>query len=219
MPDAVETEQAQFPTALRDWSGNQSGGVRRLFDTNSGRPTGEVLRTHLLAKLNEWTNALARGLEGVPRVLLLVGGPGNGKTEAIESTVDWIDQAFGCAGALNSALRHQLLRAAGEAVPRVASAEISRSLGSSERVRINIVQDASVEGSSQQTRAALLVAELEAALDAESGHDVYLACINRGVLDDALIHVSENGPTSVLGLIQTIIQAVGQGGEGISCPD
>lgn len=217
MPDAVVEKHAQYPTALRDWAGNQSGGVRRLFDTSSGRPTGEVLQTHLLAKLKRWTSALALGDEGLPRVLLLVGGPGNGKTEAIESTIDWIDQAFGCDGSLNSALRRQLLRADGEAVPRVASAELPKSLGSRERVRINIVQDASVEGGGQQSRAALLVSELESALGIAHGQDVYLACINRGVLDDALIHVSENGPRSVLGLIQSIVQAVGQGGEGISC--
>jgi hypothetical protein len=44
-----EAETAQvFPTALRDWAGNQSGGVRRLFDDASGRPTGQILKTHLL---------------------------------------------------------------------------------------------------------------------------------------------------------------------------
>jgi hypothetical protein len=79
------------------------------------------------------------------------------------------------------------------------------------------VQDASVEDVPQQSRAALLAQELDESLATESTHDIYLACVNRGVLDDALIHVSENGPFGVLGLIHSVIQAVGQGGDNAAC--
>ncbi len=40
-----------FPAGLLDWAGHRGGGVRRLFDENSGRPAGEVIETMLLARL------------------------------------------------------------------------------------------------------------------------------------------------------------------------
>lgn len=206
-----------FPTALRDWAGNQAGGVRRLFDDASGRPTGRILKTHLLNRLEAWVRSLAQAPEETPRVVLLVGGPGNGKTEAIESTVDWLDQALGCNDTLRQSLRRQLMPAAGCAVPRVATAEVQPADGAPTLYRIRIVQDASVEDAPDQSRAQLLAEELESALDNASGRSVYLACVNRGVLDDAMIHVSEHGPARARSLLQSIIQSVGQGGGNASC--
>ena len=40
-----------FPAGLQDWTGNRSGGVRRLFDDTSGRPGDTVLTTNLLDRL------------------------------------------------------------------------------------------------------------------------------------------------------------------------
>jgi hypothetical protein len=111
MPDTGEARASMHPIALRDWSGNQSGGVRRLFDSTSGRPTGEVMKTHLLSRLQSWARSLVDTPDTAPRVILLVGGPGNGKTEAIESTVQWMDEALRCDGLLSATLRNQLLPA------------------------------------------------------------------------------------------------------------
>lgn len=80
-------ETPSLPAGLLDWAGHKSGGVRRLFHSAGGRPTGDVVFTPLLARLGGWCNAIASGLEGTPRIVLLVGGPGNGKTEAIEFTM------------------------------------------------------------------------------------------------------------------------------------
>ena len=217
MQDQEAVSAPVFPTALGDWAGNQAGGVRRLFDDASGRPTGRILKTHLLNRLEAWVRSLAQAPEEAPRVVLLVGGPGNGKTEAIESTVNWLDQALGCNDSLRQSLRRQLMPAAGCAVPRVATAEVQSTAGTSALYSIRIVQDASVEDAPDQSRAQLLAEELESALDDASGHSVYLACVNRGVLDDAMIHVSEHGPARAGSLLQSIIQSVGQGGGNASC--
>jgi len=206
-----------FPTGLRNWAGNQSGGVRRLFDDLSGRPTGQILKTHLLKRLEAWVQSLVQSPEQTPRLVLLVGGPGNGKTEAIESTIDWLDHALDCNNTLRQSLREQLMPEAGRAVPRVAKAEAQSSAGTPRRFQIRIVQDASVEDAPNQSRAELLAEELELALSDPEAQLVYLACVNRGVLDDAMIHVSEHGPARSRGLLQAIIQSVGQGGGSASC--
>ena len=95
-----QQDRHQHPAALVDWAGHHSGGVRRLFDENSGRPNKDILRTNLLSRLESWASHLAAGEPGTPRILLLVGGPGNGKTEAIESTIRWLDEGLGCDGKL-----------------------------------------------------------------------------------------------------------------------
>ncbi len=217
MTDQEAQQLPAFPAALRDWAGNQSGGVRRLFDDVSGRPTGRILKTHLLKRLEAWVQSLTQSPTETPKVVLLVGGPGNGKTEAIESTVDWLDHALGCNDALRKTLRQQLMPAPGCAVPRIATAEVQTTAGARGLYRIRIVQDASVEDAPDQSRAQLLAEELESALEDVSGHSVYLACVNRGVLDDAMIHVSEHGPARAHNLLQSIIQSVGQGGGNTSC--
>jgi hypothetical protein len=97
--DASKANEPAFPAGLRDWSGNQAGGVRRLFEAGSGRPTRDVLQTHLLRRLHAWTQAIASRPDETPGIVLLVGGPGNGKTEAIESTIEWLDHQLGCSGA------------------------------------------------------------------------------------------------------------------------
>src|SRR5690606_7872139 len=89
-----------FPRGLLDWAGNRGGGVRRLFDARSGRPGEVIFETNLLIRLREWVKRLAADEPGVPRVVLLVGGPGNGKTEAVETTTEHLDAALGCNGTL-----------------------------------------------------------------------------------------------------------------------
>ena len=83
--------------------------------------------------------------------------------------------------------------AVGEAVPRVATAEVQCAFTGRMSYKIRIVQDASVEDAPEQSRAELLANELESALEDSTVHSVYLACVNRGVLDDAMIHASSGG--------------------------
>lgn len=106
-----------FPRALVDWAGHHSGGVKRLFDSNSGRPGKELLKTNLLARLEGWARSIASGDSSCPKVVLLVGGPGNGKTEAIESTIYWLDASLHCEGRLVDELARAFHRVGG--IPRV----------------------------------------------------------------------------------------------------
>lgn len=190
-----------FPAQLQNWSGNRSGGVRRLFDDASGRPGEVVFNTNLLARLREWASAHARRNPSTPRVLLLVGGPGNGKTEAIESTIRWLDEDLGPEAGLVDQLRPQYSPPDG-LVPRVARA----TLGSGRS--LVIVQDATtVIAPETRTAAQLLLAELDIALSQPS--EAYLCCVNRGVLDDALVEAIDTGASDVCALLEVVTRAVG----------
>ena len=143
----------------------------------------------------------------MPRVLLLVGGPGNGKTEAIESTVRWLDEALAAGGDLVAALQTAFSPADGIA-PRLVEVDLDRLLGSDRLGILSIVQDASVvTGVETRTAAHILRDELSRAT-APGRRETYLCCVNRGVLDDALIEAIDASDDDGRRLLESIARAV-----------
>ena len=196
-----------FPAGLQNWAGNRSGGVRRLFDEASGRPGQRVLATNLLDRLKAWAGGIPGQADDIPRVLLLVGGPGNGKTEAIESTVEWLDNAIGAAGALLAALQGAFSPADGIA-PRLVEVDLDTLLGRGQLGILTVVQDATVvTGAETRTAAQLLRDELGRAT-APGRRETYLCCVNRGVLDDALIEAIDAGDDQGRKLLESVARAV-----------
>jgi hypothetical protein len=190
-----------------------SGGARRLFDQGSGRPSGPVLPTNLLARLRKWSEDFSRQPDSAPRIILLVGGPGNGKTEAIESTIGWLDQSLGCSADL---LRQLSLQFADASAPRVARAKGTRPSGAS--YAIDVVQDASLPSAGQPgvQPFQLLVDELASALS-RGESEAYLCCVNRGVLDDALVHAIDQGLQVERTLLEAITRSVSLEPSAPSC--
>lgn len=204
-----------FPRALVDWAGNHAGGVKRLFDSHSGRPAKDVLKTNLLARLESWANSLAAGDSTCPRVVLLVGGPGNGKTEAIESTIRWLDASLQCDGRLVDELAQSFHRVGG--IPRVVTANAGILSRASRDLRLSIVQDATATiGGKGVPAANLLIEELDR-LIGNDGSEVYLCCVNRGILDDALIHALDNKLDGACKVLEAITRAVGLTADAPSC--
>ena len=207
----------RFPAQLLDWAGNRSGGVRRPFDESSGRPGERVFKTNLLAKLEQWCTEVGRGVPEAPRVVLLVGGPGNGKTEAIETTMGWIDASLNCGGTLIGELASRFSPTEGK-VPRVVSVDAGR-LARPPRggLALSIVQDASVvAGATGKSAAELLLQELDSAL-ADGTTGLYLCCVNRGVLDDALILAAETEQPVLRRLLESVTRAVSLLPDAPSC--
>lgn len=206
-----------FPAQLLDWAGNRSGGVRRPFDESSGRPGGqEVFKTNLLAKLERWCGEVGAGSQGTARVVLLVGGPGNGKTEAIERTMGWLDEALGANGALMKELSGAFRPADGRVgrLVRVDAGKLANPARAS--MPLSIVQDASFVADGEKSAAEQLLEELEAAC-ADDSAGLYLCCVNRGVLDDALIVAAEKGQAGPRALVERVTQSVSLLPDAPSC--
>lgn len=210
----TDEEKPAFPKGLLDWAGNRGGGVRRLLDPKSGRPGERVFETNLLGRLADWVKRLAAGDGTVPRVVLLVGGPGNGKTEAVESTVAHLDAALGCRGSLVASLSASFHPASG-IVPRLVSVDAGALASPARQLQLDLVQDASVGGSGSRSAAMLLVEELERAVAASDS--AYLCCVNRGVLDDAMIHAIDNNLSGPQDLLEEIARAVSLAPDAPTC--
>jgi hypothetical protein len=206
----------KYPLGLLDWSGEKAGGVKKLFYAGSGRPAGAVINTRLLELLSDWARDLATNKPGTPRAIFLIGGPGNGKTEAIEHTIGELDTALGTGGALQAEFSEAYLGANGGS-GRLVSASRTKFPSGSRVSQIDIVQDGSEGGRGVgATPAELLCDDMQQLLRKSPGQ-VYLACVNRGVLDDALIRSTERGDADVGSLIKAIVQSVSLGAKGINC--
>lgn len=207
MPES--TPNSAFPSGLHDWAGHRAGGVRRLFHATSGRPCGSVIETPLLRRLNLWAQGLVAADPSTPRIVLLVGGPGNGKTEAVEATILALDKLLGLNGRLGAAFESQFTPSDGSPVPRLARADLAGISKGGVRGSLSIVQDASVKHAESVgiSPAGALVQDLED-IALKEDHAVYLACVNRGVLDHALIESIDRGRHSAQQLLEAIIRSV-----------
>lgn len=213
----MENNTAPFPSRLLDWAGHRSGGVRRLFDDTSGRPSGAVIRTRLLDRLKAWVDAVVSGEPSTPRVVLLVGGPGNGKTEAVEVTLRHLGNRLGLEQELVKRILPMFHPAGGRVVPRLSAVELASISRQHLPFTLEIVQDASVADSLQPRKSPgeLLLTEIERANSNPAV--IYLSCVNRGILDDALIMAIDQGLDETRKLLEAIVSAVGMSPLAPSC--
>lgn len=207
-----------YPDRLLDWAGHRSGGVRKLFHDQANRPSGELIRTGLLERLETWLSDLVGGKPATPRVVLLVGGPGNGKTEAIEACIRRLDEIGLLHGKLVEAVSKQFSAGTGRALPRLARFDVGELAGGRQVLKLAIVQDASVEDAALpgMTPPQLLLSDLENHALGEKS-DVYLACVNRGVLDEAFSASIDGGRDDARDLLAQVIRSVGLAWDAPSC--
>lgn len=213
----------QYPNDLLKWAGHRSGGVRKPFRSGSGRPAGKRFETGLTKRLKRWAGMLANG-EEVPNNILLVGGPGNGKTDTVEGLIEDLDEILGLDGRLFS--KFKILfegEKTNESPPRRVSVRLDSILHDVPqhlRRTISIVQDASeadglrFPGKSAQE---LLLEELER-IQKDCGQDIYICCVNRGILAQAYSEAQARGiGIKTLDLLTKITRAVTSSADASSC--
>lgn len=209
----------KFPEGLLSWAGHRLGGVKRPFSDKAGRPINKIIVTSLVGRLRNWTSELAKG-ETVPKLILLVGGPGNGKTDAFEDLACSLDENIQASGKLVGALKHEFH--ANGVLPRKVTINIEHLIqgsGSSCQARtFSIVQDASVGDPLRGGKSPehLLVEDLAACLDDQE--NIFIAGINRGILAEALnVACKDSRMTRVASLLRSVAEAIAQGAKQLSC--
>lgn len=200
----------KYPEGLLSWAGHRSGGVRRLFDLSSGRPTRKLIRTNLLSRLETWAAQIAENNAAAPRAILLVGGPGNGKTEAVEACIRHIDEACSLDNRLVDIVASSFKSGSGQAMPRLVQVDLASASASKMQGTLSIVQDASATDTSRKDEgpAQLFLSEVAKYCLAD-GKGYYIACVNRGVIDDALARAIDQKLVAPRKLLEDVIRAVG----------
>jgi hypothetical protein len=201
-----------YPVGLLRWAGHRDGGVRKPFRSDSGRPTGSRIITPLVTKLKSWTVDVVSGTKKIPTNVILAGGPGNGKTDAIETCIEFLDSVLNADGKLVGAFAEQFVVPEGQLPPRKVVVDLTKlgiSLPAHMHHTITLVQDAT-EGDPEQGKQAeeLLLSELSERLNSQ-GSDIYLCCVNRGILAHAATvsqeSTHENKATELLNQITAAV--------------
>jgi len=204
-----------YPVAFLNWAGSKQGGVRNPFKKNSGRPAGKKIETPLTIKLKNWVGEIVNNnSEDTPRAILLIGGPGNGKTDAVEGCIEDFDKAIKADGVLTGRFAKQYEILEGTLPPRKSIVNFSDLWEPKFGIKpeIHLVQDATEKDTEQnQTNPEkLLNNELINILNGEF-KGIYICCINRGVLANAssLAHKENNKP--LIKLINELVKAASGG--------
>lgn len=217
----MDLNEQKFPEAFLNWAGSKQGGVRNPFKKLSGRPAGYRIETSLSNRLNQWVQEVVLDYsESTPTAIILVGGPGNGKTDAVEGCIEDFDAKLQANGYLSKKFEDQYNVAEGSLPPRKVTVDFSMFSKKSLNYlpTIELVQDATEKDPEQPTLKPeqLLINEL---LDIINGNykGLYICCVNRGILANASSLAHESGIEDLVSLLNTLVKASSGGPSAPDC--
>ncbi|MDA8632419.1 hypothetical protein N9L71_01570 [Verrucomicrobiales bacterium] len=179
-----------YPDRFLSWMGSGSGSVKRPFNAEAGRPLGNVLETPLIKKLVQLASGLAAGTDS-PRLIILAGGAGNGKSDALEEFLTCL-----ASHGPSTPSSIELLKTAFSTPERVITLNAEEVFDGMKLPfkSLVVVQDATEGDDSGQTAGELLVRDLKPV--AANGDDtLVICCINRGILEEARLSARRSNST------------------------
>ena len=175
-------------TELLSWHGHDRGGVRVPFHPTMGRPLGVIVETSLVKKIKRLARDIIDGQVGTPRWIFLIGGPGNGKSEAVEALVHELDALADASGALIDTVTRKF--EPNPIAPRrveVSREELTASSLQKTLRRLIIIQDASAVDEPDQVAENVLISDLADLLTSPPQQEpVFICCANRGLVARSL---------------------------------
>jgi hypothetical protein len=167
-----------MPDELINWSGAAKGGVHVLFAPDAGNPAGRVLETELIRRINQLAQGMIAG-ELKPRIVLLAGGAGNGKTHAVEAFLRLLVKSESFEMFAEAFLKRARAGRMVELSPADADSTYFVS-PLTKYTRITVVQDASETDKTGNAPHKLLLEQVQHALNSKD--ECLVVCANRGVL-------------------------------------
>lgn len=162
-------DQTKFPFKFQSWLSSNEGGVRKPMDQDSGRPLGDQI---IETKIHDLIRSMVKDYVSNPRrtLCVLVGGPGNGKTDLME----FASECFFDEIQYEKELGRKDLKAKFEKNNRKAKFEHGN-------YSLQLTQDASQRDDNSESYIDALAKDLEDLSEANNG--LALICINRGILE------------------------------------
>lgn len=181
---AAGEDASLMPNRLSRWMGSGAGGVHIPFSKDAGNPLGAVAETDLIRRVRSLAQSMQQGVSS-PRLVLLAGGAGNGKTHAVEDFISRLVRPEKLAGFAETFVKRAQLSRLVVLEPSGKDAEYFSGEVSRYK-RIGVIQDASETDGQGNSPWALFLKELDSALNGE--YDLLVVCANRGVLYTAARH-------------------------------
>ena len=169
---------------LLSWHGHDRGGVRVPFHANMGKPLGFVVDTSLIRKLKRLALDLLDGTPDTPRYIFLVGGPGNGKSEAVEVFLRELDTLANSQGELiNTVAQKFSLDPISPRRVEITSSELQETILQERIRRLIIIQDASAVDGPDLIAEDPLIEDLVDLITCPAEEEpVFICCANRGLV-------------------------------------
>ena len=207
---------------LLTWHGHSTGGVRVPFTPQGGNPLSQTIVTRLVERLRQLAQQIATGRES-PRWIFLVGGPGNGKSEAVQDFLLTLDRELNCQGRLVDLLRQHFAPnplVQWRVVLDAQSASVLPQAFHDRISRLIVVQDASASEEPGQDAAAILIESILDLLTSPYQETVFVCCVNRGLLARSLKRAAQcvqDNPEyqEVIDLLQQLIKTTSLGKEAL----
>ena len=208
---------------LLTWHGHSKGGVRVPFTGRGGNPLQSVIKTSLIERLRQLAKNIATGSTSV-RWIFLVGGPGNGKSEAVQDFLTTLDNELECHGRLINTLQQEFASTPLSQWKVVIEASVVPNLPPSFAQHIGsliIVQDASASEEPGQDAGEVLADSILDLLTHPNPQVVFVCCVNRGLLARSLKKATQDTSRSieyeeVVGLLKSLIRATSLGRETLT---
>ena len=173
---------------------------------------------------SEACSRLVNGTLGTPRWIFLIGGPGNGKSEAVEAFVREIDKLAGAGDELVDLVTQKFNP--DPVTPRrveVLGSEVKGSVFQGNLRRLIIIQDASAVDAHDESAEDTLIEDLEDVITAPEGQEpVFICCANRGLVARARSAIHERqslqwlSGSPISGILSQLLTATGLGPDALA---
>jgi hypothetical protein len=160
-----------YPFKFINWFSSNNGAVRRPMDTNSGRPLGqEVIKNRVHTLIDEMVDSFAQSQDKY--ICILIGGPGNGKTDIMEYASErFVTSLGGDWSCLSVDLKKGF-----DFNNRQSSIQLKSG------IELILTQDASQKDKNSKDFSEAIFNDLERFKSMSSG--LFIICMNRGILEE-----------------------------------
>ncbi len=184
----------KFPDLLIEWGANKKSAVRIPFDSNSGRPIKDTIKNKLIETIDSWVDNPERISN-----ILLIGGPGNGKTDALEYIImSLIDKYSLDKTLVLNSLNEQITQNKRKLIVEVNKPDFPF-------VKIVAIPEASTGAAGMNKENALADDFINYLSDPSV---LYISCINRGVLEDLKFLAEHKNINFISELISSISSSI-----------
>ena len=189
---APKPDAELMPDALMSWSGSASGAVQIIFEDKFGNPCRKAYETQLIRRIHSLSEQVRDG-KTTPKVVMLAGGAGNGKTHAVQHLLEQIsDDKSGLASEFRKRSKDRLVKFD---LQNKDKSFFSKQIQGVKQLWV--VQDASEADPSGASPEDLLNNAIKEALGSEG--IMLLVCVNRGVLYGSAARAKAPGGAKAVG--------------------
>lgn len=188
---AAKPDLERMPDALMSWSGSASGAVQVVFEDKFGNPCRKAYETQLIRRIHSLSEQVRDG-KIAPKVVMLAGGAGNGKTHAVQHLLEQIaEDKTGLASEFRKRSKDRLVKFDLRSTDKPLFSKQIQGVK-----QLWVVQDASEADPSGATPEDLLNSAIKEALGSEG--IMLLVCVNRGVLYGAAAKAKASGGSNAV---------------------